>query len=93
MTNSTVQEFPAIRAHIQTEIEKFLPLLGNSKEKADKYMKQKLFALIDALEMLNEASNPDEYGRKVREMYQARKGSADSLHGILKVMNIKHRYP
>lgn len=93
MSDNQLTDMTAVRAYIEAEIQKFLPHVGNSKEQVDKYLKHKLFALIDALEMTNEAADPAEFGQNIKRMYQARKGAAESLHGILKQLGVKHRYP
>lgn len=82
-------EMNEVRAYIEAEIQKFLPHVGNSKEQVDKYLKHKLYALIDALEMTNESATPEEFGKEIKRLYHARKGSADSLKGILKKLGTK----
>lgn len=85
--------FENTRAFIESEIQKFLPLIGGKSEVTDKFLKAKIIALIEALEGINEFGDDlAAYGKHVSRLHRANQGAADGLHDVLVHMNVRHRH-
>jgi len=90
MSNAT---FENTRTFIEEQIHKFLPQIGRKSEATDKFLKAKVFALIEVLEGINEYGDDLEaYGKHVHRLYRANLGAADGLHQVLVHLDVGHRH-
>lgn len=86
-------DFQSTRAHIESQIHTFLPLIGGKSEITDKFLKAKVIALIEALEGINEFGDDlAAYGKHVSRLHRSNQGAADGLHDVLVHLGVRHRH-
>lgn len=78
-----------LRAWIEREIKGCLPFIGGVlSEQADHFFKSQAFALIDALDVMNEVEDREAYCRRIREMYRGSQGTQRGFKDLLDKLGV-----
>ena len=72
------------------EINKNLEIIRKAKnEKYDEFAKEKVKALVDVLDLIDECSSENELADGVKLLYRGKQGALDGLNDLLQVMGHK----
>ena len=79
-----------IQLFLEKEINRNLDIIKNAEsEKYDQFSKQKIKALVDVLDIMDECVDSTVLAKRIKLLFRGMQGALDGLNDILQVMGEK----
>lgn len=85
--------FDEIHLLIETKIADLLKRMGKGQERADKILKRRINVLVEALDVMNEVKDLDEYKTRLKDLRSACSTSVVPLDSLLEDLGVSYVLP
>ncbi|ETW99712.1 MAG: hypothetical protein ETSY1_14015 [Candidatus Entotheonella factor] len=85
--------FDEIHLLVEAKIADLLKPMGKGRERADNILKRRINVLIEALDIMNEVEDLDDYKRRLKDLRSACSTSVVALDQLLEELGVSYMLP